>query len=475
MNDIPPYGASAPQDIQSPNYISPAGLPEIESALLGILLREPDRFYELPDNLLPSHFSDEFFGEVFRCIVKMVSEGRRPDVHSLHAHFKPLTKFNTTPIVDIVDAAGMPSETSSYGLTIIDVHKRRSFYYDMVAALDRLRTGSIIEDPADEIMSDIIASAIALESEDVVDTERVENFTDSSLNEVWKAVERRDGGGLAGVTTGIPNVDRVSGGYLRRELTIGAGRPGMGKTAFMGVGALAQARAGHHVWIRSVEMSKEELTKRFLGVIANVPINDMMKGEIGALERAALQEAAEEFRQLPIWIDDAGPESIDAIYRKALRQHARDGMDVLWLDYIQMITTADPRFRYIELGRATKVLKGLAKRLNIPAIVMAQLSRKVDDRPNKRPNISDLRESGDLEQDAGVVLLLYRESFYEPEFEFRDQGAKEPDGVYDNAKLLAEDEWRAAKSKAQVIFGKNRHGPMTTAHVGFREQTAEFF
>jgi replicative DNA helicase len=308
-------------------------------------------------------------------------------------------------------------------------------------------------------------------------------FSDALSGAVLMAAEayNRDGG-LSGLSTGLVDLDQKLGGLHPSDLIILAARPSMGKTALGANIAFNVAR--HYAWeplpdgsrktasggvvaFFSLEMSAEQLAMRLLAEVTEVPSDKIRKGEISPSEFGRIRDAAQEISEAPLYIDATGGIAIAKLAARARRLKRTVGLDLIVIDYIQLITTGEGGRldnRVQEVSLITGALKALAKELSVPVLALAQLSRQVELRVDKTPQLSDLRESGSIEQDADVVMFIYREAYY--------LGNPPPEGT---AKHL---EWQekldATRHLADVIIGKQRHGPTGVVRLHFNGEMTKF-
>ena len=292
-------------------------------------------------------------------------------------------------------------------------------------------------------------------------------------------------GGISGVSMGLKDLDKLLGGLQRSDLVILAGRPAMGKTA-LGTNiafnaALSRARAqaswdgqgdapddGAVVAFFSLEMSAEQLATRILAERAGVPSERIRRGQIQDHEYFALVDAAREIESIPLYIDDTGGLSIAALAARARRLKRQSGLGLIVIDYLQLVTPAGARradSRVQEVTEITQGLKALAKELDVPILALAQLSRQVEQRDDKRPQLADLRESGSIEQDADAVLFVYREEYY--------LARREPKpGSEDYPRW--QEEMDKVHGLAEIIVGKHRHGPTGMVKLQFQAELTRF-
>ena len=298
---------------------------------------------------------------------------------------------------------------------------------------------------------------------------------------VANAAYRRDGG-LAGLSTGLDDLDRKLGGLHRSDLLILAGRPSMGKTSLATNVAFNIAKAyqkgalpdggegavnGGVVGFFSLEMSAEQLAARVLSEAAEVPSARIRRGDMNEAEFRRFVEAAATLEACPLYIDDTAALPISQLAARARRLKRTHGLDALFVDYLQLVRPASAKdSRVNEVSEITQGLKAIAKELDIPVVGLSQLSRQVENREDKRPQLSDLRESGSIEQDADVVMFVFREEYYKE---------REKPGD-DNLEGLAkwQESMERVHGKAEVIIGKQRHGPIGTVELSFEGEFTRF-
>jgi replicative DNA helicase len=298
---------------------------------------------------------------------------------------------------------------------------------------------------------------------------------------VANAAYQREGG-LAGVSTGLIDMDKKLGGLHRSDLLILAGRPSMGKTSLATNVAFNIARAykkgitasgeegaidGGVVGFFSLEMSAEQLASRILSEVAEIPSNQIRRGDFTESEFRRIVDAAKELEAAPLFIDDTPALPISQLAARARRLKRTHGLDALFVDYLQLVRgTGRSENRVNEISEITMGLKAIAKELDIPVVALSQLSRQVENREDKRPQLSDLRESGSIEQDADVVMFVFREEYYKE---------REKPGDHELDKMaIWQDEMERLHGKAEVVIGKQRHGPIGTVELSFEGQFTRF-
>ena len=312
------------------------------------------------------------------------------------------------------------------------------------------------------------------------------SFGDATTDAIEMAARayERDGG-LSGLSTGLIDLDRMMGGLQSSDLIVLAGRPSMGKTALATNIAFNIAKAyrsaperGWHrgrpwmaaiVGFFSLEMSSEQLATRILAEQAQIPSEKIRRGQITDTEFTRLQSAAMELQTLPLFIDHTGGISIAQLAARARRLKRQKGLGLIVVDYLQLLTGSAKRSqegRVQEVSEITVGLKALAKELCVPILALSQLSRQVENRDDKRPQLSDLRESGSIEQDADVVMFVFREEYY--------VSRKEPSMSKVEEHQKWQDEMDQVQGLAEVVIGKQRHGPTGTVRLQFQAEITRF-
>jgi replicative DNA helicase len=289
-------------------------------------------------------------------------------------------------------------------------------------------------------------------------------------------------GGLVGPSTGFTDLDKKLGGLHKSDLLILAGRPSMGKTALATNIAFNIAKKykkgtlpdgsegavdGGVVGFYSLEMSAEQLAARVLSEVAEVPSDQIRRGDMTEKEFRRFVEAAKSLEACPLFIDDTPALPISQLAARARRLKRTNGLDVLIVDYLQLVRPASSKdSRVNEVSEITQGLKAIAKELDIPVIALSQLSRQVENREDKRPQLSDLRESGSIEQDADIVMFVYRGEYYKE---------REKPNDHEIEKMAAwQAEMEELHGKAEIIIGKQRHGPIGTIDLSFEGQFTRF-
>ena len=471
-------GEPEPQFRTAPHNI------EAEQALLGAILVNNDAFYRVSDFLDPEHFSEELHRRIFEIAQSLIRAGKLATPITLKTFLGDADLGGMTVsqyLARLAAEATTIINADAYGRTIYDLAMRRQLINigeDMVNVA--------YDSPVDDSPRKQIEEA-ERKLYELAERGRYEggfqSFSDALKSAVDMAAEafKRDRK-LSGVATGLSDLDRMMGGLQSSDLVIVAGRPGMGKTALATNIAFNVARAysgerqpdgtikrldGGIVGFFSLEMSAEQLATRIIAEQSGVASYKIRRGEIQEHEFARIADAAREMERVPFYIDQTGGISIAQLTARARRLKRQKGLDVLVVDYLQLLSGSSKKGenRVQELTEITTGLKALAKELACPVIALSQLSRQVEQRDDKRPQLSDLRESGSIEQDADVVIFVYREEYYLKN--------KEPKmGTEEYFKWQTEME--QVHGRAEVIIGKQRHGPTGTVPVQFEAELTRF-
>src|SRR3569833_429862 len=474
---------------QDPDIASIAQTPlilEAEQARLGALLFDNGAYVRLGDHLQSGLFYEPFHQRLFQAIEEHIRKGLLAEPIVLMERFKRAPAFEELGglryLADLMNRAPPAAHAADYGRVVYDLALRR----DLIRIGGDIAKGAM-DDAAREARDQIEVAEqqlYALAEHGAASSNGLVTFALALAGAVQMTAEafERDGG-LAGVSTGLIDLDRKLGGLHPSDLIILAGRPSMGKTALATNIAFNVARnyawepqpdgsrktvRGGVVAFYSLEMSAEQLAMRLLADASGVSSDRLRKGEIDASEFGRVRDAAMEIQESQLYIDDTGGLSLAKLAARARRLKRQVGLDVLIVDYLQLVTASESKQsqgRVQEVSEITMGLKALAKELSVPIIALSQLSRQVEQREDKRPQLSDLRESGSIEQDADVVMFVYRESYYKGRAEPRE-GSPEH--------LTWQEEMDQLKHLAEVIIGKQRHGPIGTVKLSFNEDTTRF-
>ena len=457
---------------------------EAEQQLLGAILTNNDVYDRIAALVKPEHFFDPVHQRIFERAAARIQK---------NALASPVT---LKPFFD--DDAGLkelggPAYLVRFAGAAISAYAARDYaqmIYDLAVRRELIALGR-----------DISAKAAKVEihsepREQIIEAEQrlyklgeqgvAERGFQSFLKAVTDAVNmanaayQRDGG-LAGISTGLIDLDKKLGGLHPSDLLILAGRPSMGKTSLATNIAFNIAKAykrgithegiegaveGGVVGFFSLEMSAEQLAARILSEASEVPSEQIRRGDMTEAEFRRFVEAAKALESCPLYIDDTPALPISQVAARARRLKRTHGLDLLIIDYLQLLKGTSKENRVQEVSEITQALKAIAKELNIPVVALSQLSRQVESREDKRPQLSDLRESGSIEQDADVVMFVYRDEYYKE---------REKPGDHELDKMA---QWQSVMEqvhgKAEVIIGKQRHGPIGSVELSFEGRFTRF-
>jgi replicative DNA helicase len=459
---------------------------EAEQALLGAILVNNEALYRVSDFLQPDHFFEPVHRRIYQVATELIRANKIAN---------PVTIKTFLPAemaIGDINLAQYLARLAAEATTIINAEDYGRSIYDLAIRRALIGIGEDMVNTAYDADVDQTPATQIEEAEKrlfgLAETGKYDGgfhaFETALVNaiDMASAAYKRDGH-LSGLAMGLEDLDRQMGGLQPSDLVILAGRPGMGKTALATNIAFNVAKAwagevqpdgsmktvnGGIVGFFSLEMSSEQLATRIIAEQSGVPSSDIRRGRITEDQFAAIVEAAREMQRIPLYIDQTGGLSIAQLAARARRLKRQRGLDLLVIDYIQLMQGSSKRGsdnRVQEVTEITNNLKALAKELNVPILGLSQLSRQVESRDDKRPQLSDLRESGSIEQDADVVIFVYREEYY-----LKNKMPKE--GTEEFFKWQAEID--AAHGVAEVIIGKQRHGPTGTVRLHFEDNVTRF-
>lgn len=454
---------------------------EIEQALLGAILVN-NHAYERINGLIEStHFYDPLHASIFDAICEFAQSGKIANPVTLKTFFEnfpPVTDKLTVPqyLTRLAASAVTIVNAREYAKIIVDFSKRR----DLVALGEDLFNAAhnavIGVSPAiliEEAESRLFA--IAERAKEGGEAKAIGVYLKGAVEHSAKAFER--GGGLAGLSSGFVDLDKKLGGLQASDLIALGGRPSIGKTAFATNIVYNVSRSDETtedgeikpfpVHFFSQEMSGVQLALRLIGEHSHIASDRLRRGDYDTHEMRHVMETAKRLSGLPIWIDETGALSISQLASRARRVKRQHGTRLIVVDYLQLMRANSRRENRVQdITEITMSLKALAKELNVPVIALSQLSREVEKRNDKRPQLADLRESGSIEQDADVVMFVYRDEYY-IEREKPDEG--------DFSKYAEwQEKLKAAKGKAEVIIAKNRQGETGVVNLAFDGKLTKF-
>ncbi|HEV2558488.1 MAG TPA: replicative DNA helicase [Microvirga sp.] len=471
-------------ETHEPNYrVAPNNL-DAEQALLGAILVNNEAYYRVSDFLEAGHFFEDLHRRIYEVATSLIKAGKVATPITMKTFLGDQDLGGVTVsqyLARLAAEATTVINAEDYGRTIYDLAIRRNLITigeDLVNAAYDAPVESSPRDQIEEAERKLYGLA---------ETGRYDGgfqrFTEALTGAIdMAAAAFKRSGGLSGVSTGLIDMDRMMGGLQSSDLVILAGRPAMGKTSLATNIAFNIAKAyegekqpdgsiktvnGGIVGFFSLEMSSEQLATRIIAEQAGVPSYKIRRGDISEQDFYKITEVAREMQSIPFYIDQTGGISIAQLTARARRLKRQRGLDLLVVDYLQLLSGSAKKGenRVQELTEITTGLKSLAKELSVPVVALSQLSRQVENRDDKRPQLADLRESGSIEQDADVVMFVYREEYY--------LKMKEPKlGTEEHFKWQTEMD--QAHGKAEVIIGKQRHGPTGTIQLSFQADVTRF-
>jgi replicative DNA helicase len=472
-------------DAGTPVYRSAPHNIEAEQSLLGAILVNNDAFYRVSDFLEAKHFFEPIHQTIFETASSLIRMGKVATPVTLKTFLPAETDIGGMTVGQYL--ARLAAEAT----TIINAQDYGRTVYDMSLRRDLIRIGEDMVNVAFDAPVDFTPRTQIEDAErqlyDLAESGRYDGgfqrFSQALTTAVDMAAKafQRDGS-LSGVATGLRDLDTKMGGLQSSDLIIVAGRPGMGKTALATNIAYNIARAhraeiqpdgtnktvnGGIVGFFSCEMSAEQLATRILAEQTSIASSMIRRGGISEADFEKIRDYSIELQSLPLYVDETGGLSISQLTARARRLKRQKGLDMIVIDYIQLLQGSGKKSdnRVQEVTEITTSLKALAKELNVPIVALSQLSRQVENREDKRPQLSDLRESGSIEQDADVVIFVYREEYYLANKEPRPGTAEHATWQLDMDRALG---------KAEVIIGKQRHGPTGTVELQFEGQFTRF-
>jgi len=422
---------------------------EAEEAVLGALLIDPEALFRVASFLRPEDFYVQENGWIYQAILALHERREPVDFVTLRNELEARGQLGEVGgaayIAQLIDAVPTAIHVEAYGRIVEEAAIRRRL---IGAAGDIAQLAYREEQEINEVMDRAEQALFSISQRRITrDLAPIQDVIRQYYDRIEYLYDHRDE--PLGVPTGFVDLDRLLGGLQRSDLIIVAARPGMGKTSLCLSFARNAARLGKHVAIFSLEMSAEQVVQRLISAETGIDAQRLRLGHLEEDEWPLFVHATGVLSELPIFIDDTPSISALQLRTKARRIHAEHGLDLVLVDYLQLMV-GDVRVenRVQEVSYISRMLKGLARELSVPLVAASQLSRAVEQRTNKRPVLSDLRESGSLEQDADVVMFIYREEMYKPETE--------------------------RQHIADILVSKHRNGPTGRVQLFFRQQLAQF-
>ena len=450
---------------------------EAEQAVIASILVSNDIYDEVSSILDSQKFFDPIHVKLYETIETLISKGLLANPITLKNHFEnneglkelggqeyliKITKFSTS-VKQAIDYANIVQE----------MHVRRELIKISQSVLDEVSTNSDVGTSGETIIQNTEKSLFDLAERGHFNQSfmKFDSALKQTIDMAKSAYQSEEG--LVGVPTGLTELDSRLGGLHKQDLVIIAGRPSMGKTAlatniaFHAAKNIEKKRSKSTVAFFSLEMSSEQLSTRILSEQSRIRSNDIRRGKVSEKEFEQFIETSKNISELPLYIDETPAITIAAISNRSRRIKRLFGLELIVVDYIQLMKSSGKKEynRVQEISEITQGLKALAKELNVPVLALSQLSRAVEHRDDKKPQLADLRESGSIEQDADIVMFVFRESYYLQN--------KEPTvGSIEHA------EWQTKMNEishlADIMISKQRHGPTGNVKVEFEAMYTKF-
>jgi replicative DNA helicase len=453
---------------------------EAEQALLGAILVNNDAFERVSSFLEPQHFYEPLHQRIFEACARLIRKNQLASPVTLRPHFQLDTAMKEIGGPDYL------AELAKFTPTVINAQDFGRMIFDLAMRRELIKTGEEIVATAYDPPIDMSPNDQVEEAErqlyQIAEKGRFGGGFKAFRQAITAAIEMAERAyqapsHVSGVSSGFADIDSLLGGLQKSDLIILAARPGMGKTALATNMAFHAARefsrsegkAGARVAFFSLEMAAEQLATRVLAEQAEISSSKIRRGRIEERDFQALIRVGTELERIPLFIDDTGGLSIAQVAARSRRLKRSGDLGLIVIDYLQLLQgTLNKRNenRVQEITEITKGLKNLAKELNVPVLALSQLSRGVDNRDDKRPVLADLRESGSIEQDADVVMFIFREAYY---LETKAPAEDDPEWV----------KWKEKMDRiydlADVLVEKHRHGPTAKITLRFEKQFTRFY
>ena len=447
---------------------------EAEQSVIGSILVNNEIFDEISTIISSLNFYDPMHQKIYNAIESLIYKGMLANPITLKNYFEDEKDDLDVPeyLVKITKFSTSTRQALEYSKIIYDMFVRRELIKISEQTIDNAKindldtNGQNIIENSERLLFDLAEKGSFNSS--------LVKFDDAMKQTIEMAsAAYKNEGGIVGVPTGLRDLDDKLGGLHQSDLIIIAGRPSMGKTslatniAFNAAKHIEDSGKKSSIAFFSLEMSSEQLSTRILSEQARIGSNDIRRGRISDEQFDQFLETSKNIAELPLFIDETPAISIAAMSNRARRIKRLHGLDMIVVDYIQLMrgTTFNKDGRVQEISQITQGLKAIAKELGVPVVALSQLSRQVEQRDDHKPQLSDLRESGSIEQDADVVMFVYREGYY--------LQRKEPrEATVEHA------EWQAKMNEvahlAEIIIGKQRHGPIGKITLEFEERFTKF-
>jgi len=456
---------------------------EAEEILLGALLSDNNAFEAIENGLSDFHFFIPMLGRIYKAIFELVNKDQIANPLTLDHYFSDDEAFNEIGgkkyLKSLCEGNLGSSIVKDYSDLIIELFNKR----ELIKVAQNIFSNSQkldYEKNSLALIEEIESSLYNLTENKNADGNRLIPFTNSiSLAMETAGEAHKNKGQLSGISSGFLAVDDLLGGLHKSDLIILAGRPSMGKTALatnMAYSAASNKKTDKAVAFFSLEMSAEQLANRILAEQASLSSDQIRRGKLTKEDFSTLSKISKEISTNKLFIDDTPAINVSTLRTRArrLKRKLENGLGLIVVDYLQLMRGSKRvENRVQEISEITQGLKSVAKELNVPILALSQLSRAVEQREDKRPHLSDLRESGTIEQDADVVMFIYRQEYYEERAEPKSSGTESSVSFHEKY-LKWQENLKNCKNLADVIVAKQRHGPIGTLQLQFEAKFTKF-
>ena len=449
---------------------------EAEQTILGSILANNEIFDEVTDQLDESYFFDPIHQKIYKIIENLISKGLLANPVTIKNFFNSKEELieigGIDYLVKLTKVSTTKNQIKYYSQLLSDLYIRRQLINISEETLEESKNKDL-EISGTNILENTERKLFEIAERGEFQRSFV-TFKDALKETIDMATAAyKNDQGIVGVPSGLTDLDDRLGGLHKQDLLIIAGRPSMGKTALatnIAFNASLNIKKNNlktSVAFFSLEMSSEQLSTRILSEQSRIKSNDIRRGKINQDDFERFIEASKNLEMLPLHIDDTPSITISALSNRARRLKRKEGLDLIVIDYIQLMKSSGYRneSRVLEIAEITQGLKALAKELDVPVLALSQLSRQVEQREDKKPQLSDLRESGSIEQDADVVMFVFREQYYLEKQEPKPGTAEHV-------------EWQEKMSQihneAEILIGKQRHGPTGVIKLEFESAFTKF-
>ena len=422
----------------------------VEQEVLANAMQNKTAAVKAIEGLNEGDFYNDLHRKIFNAIRTLFSLNKPIDLLTVTETLERNEKIDADTITYIANIYANNEGLSSNQDAYIDILKEKSILRSLAEFSDEIKALSLEDkSPAKNVLEKAEKELFEISQGGLRNSlTALEDIMSETVQTIMKRVQNR--GELSGVTTGFTDLNSLLGGFQKSDLVLLAARPSMGKTALAVNLAVNAAKAGKKVAMFSLEMSKTQIGQRILAAFAQMNLSSLFKGELEGTDLVNLITASNELSNYNLHIDDTAAISLIELKAKLRRLKMEEGLDLVVIDYLQLMTTGERiENRVQEISQISRGLKAIAKELDVPVLALSQLSRALEQRPDKRPKLSDLRESGAIEQDADIVMFLYRDYVYNKETE--------------NPNL------------AEVIVSKHRNGPIGVVNLIWKDEYTRFF